>query len=139
MGWKIESFSSEELSGEGTINGRTRTLIDGNAATYWHSKWTSSATSYPHEFVVDMGERQTVKGFILTQRSGLSRAIKDFELLVSNDGISFISIKNYIAAKTNGNQYFTFDSTITFRYFEIISKSAWDNQQFAAIAEVGIF
>lgn len=139
LGWKIESFSSEELSGEGTINGRANTLIDANAATYWHSKWTSSATSYPHQFVIDMGKSQTVNGFTLTQRSGLSRAIKDFELLVSNDGNSFTSVKNFVAAKTNGGQYFTFDSPVSFRYFKVISKSAWDGQQFAAVAEVGMF
>ena len=115
------------------------TLIDANAATYWHSKWTSSATSYPHQFVIDMGKSQTVNGFTLTQRSGLSRAIKDFELLVSNDGNSFTSVKNFVAAKTNGGQYFTFDSPVSFRYFKVISKSAWDGQQFAAVAEVGMF
>jgi hypothetical protein len=137
--WKINSFSSEELSGEGSVNGRANTLIDGNAATYWHSKWSSAASSYPHQFVIDMGKMESAKGFTLTQRSGLSRAIKDFELLVSSDGISFNSVKTYVAAKSNGNQYFTFETVLTMRYFKVISKSAWDNQQFAAIAEVGMF
>jgi hypothetical protein len=139
QGWKISSFSSEESSGEGTINGRANTLIDGNGSTYWHSKWTGSSTSYPHDFVVDMGVTNTVKGFTLIQRSGLSRAIKDFELLSSVDGVSFVSIKNFTAANTNGNQYFTFDTSRTFRYFKVVSKSAWDGQAFAAIAEVGMF
>ena len=139
LGWKIISFSSEELSGEGTINGRANTLIDANASTYWHSKWTGASTNYPHDFIVDMGVVNTVKGFSLTQRSGLSRAIKDFELLSSVDGLNFVSIKNYIAANNNGNQYFTFDTTRTFRYFKVISKSAWDSQTFAAIAELGMF
>lgn len=86
-----------------------------------------------------MGKSQIAKGFTLTQRSGLSRAIKDFELLISVDGISFTSVKNFVTAKTNGSQYFTFITPATFRYFKVISKSAWDNQQFAAIAEVGMF
>ena len=139
LSWKINSFSSEELSGEGSINGRANTLIDGNGSTYWHSKWTGSPTSYPHDFVVDMGVTNTLKGFALIQRSGLSRAIKDFELLSSVDGVTFLSIKNFTAANTNGSQYFIFDTSRTFRYFKVVSKSAWDNQQFAAIAEVGMF
>ena len=77
--------------------------------------------------------------FALIQRSGLSRAIKDFELLSSVDGVTFLSIKNFTAANTNGSQYFIFDTSRTFRYFKVVSKSAWDNQQFAAIAEVGMF
>ena len=39
----------------------------------------------------------------------------------------------------NESQYFIFDTSRTFRYFKVVSKSAWDNQQFAAIAEVGMF
>lgn len=139
QGWKISSFSSEELSGEGTINGRVNTLIDGNASTYWHSRWTGTSTSYPHEFVVDMGLANTIKGFTLTQRSGLSRAIKDFELLSSVDGVNFVSIKNFTATNSNGSQYFTFDTSRTFRYFKVVSKSAWDGQAYASIAEVGMF
>lgn len=139
VGWKISSFSSEELSGEGVTNGRANTLIDANAASYWHSKWTSSATSYPHDFVVDMGVKQSTKGLTFTQRSGLSRAVKDFELLISDDGISFTYVKNFVAAKTNGTQYFAFESPLTMRYFKIICKSAWDSQQYAAVAEVGMY
>lgn len=86
-----------------------------------------------------MGITNTVKGFSLIQRSGLSRAIKDFELLSSVDGITFVSIKNFTAANTNGSQYFTFDTSRTFRYFKVVSKSAWDGQAFAAVAEVGMF
>jgi hypothetical protein len=86
-----------------------------------------------------MGVTNTLKGFALIQRSGLSRAIKDFELLSSVDGVTFLSIKNFTAANTNGSQYFIFDTSRTFRYFKVVSKSAWDNQQFAAIAEVGMF
>ena len=75
--WKIVSFSSEETSGEGTLNGRATTLIDGNASTYWHSKWTGTAATYPHEVIIDLGASLSPNGMALTQRNGLSRAIKD--------------------------------------------------------------
>ena len=55
------------------------------------------------------------------------------------DGATFVSIKNFTVANTNGSHYFTFDISRTFRYFKVVSKSAWDGQAFAAIAEVGMF
>ncbi len=139
QGWSMVSFSSEETSGEGTVNGRAVTLIDGNASTYWHSKWSSSAASYPHTLVIDMGSMKTVNGLSLTQRSGLSRSVKDFELQYSTDGTDFIPIGNYVAAKSNGVQYFSFGQASSFRYFKVITKSAWDGLQFASLAELGMY
>ncbi len=139
QGWSISSFSSEEISGEGTVNGRAVTLIDGNAASYWHSRWIGSAASYPHNLVIDMGSVKTVNGLSLTQRSGLSRAVKDFELQYSTDGTNFIAINNYIAAKSNGVQYFNLGSAQSFRYFKLIAKSSWDGLEFASLAELGVY
>jgi hypothetical protein len=96
-GWSINSFSSEETSGEGAINGRAATLIDGSYSTYWHSRWTTSATSYPHQIVIDLGSSKSSNGLSLVQRSGLSRAIKNFQVLTSTDNINFTSVNNYVA------------------------------------------
>ncbi|MBP6023856.1 discoidin domain-containing protein [Ferruginibacter sp.] len=137
-GWTVASFSSEETSGEGT-NGRAIQLIDGNAATYWHSRWTSSATSYPHEFIIDMGSTKTVNGLSVTQRGGLNRAIKNAELFTSTDGVNFTSVSSYVFANSNGVQYFDFAAPRSFRYFKIVASSAWDGMQFAALAEVGMY
>lgn len=137
--WRVTDFSSEETSGEGTSNGKATNIIDGNASTYWHSKWTGSAASYPHHLTVDMGASQTAAGFSFTQRSGLQRAVKDFELLTSIDGTNFSTLGSFIATNSNGPQYFDFTTVKNFRYFKIIAKTAWDGLQFAAIAEVGMY
>lgn len=138
-GWTIASFSSEETSGEGTVNGRAAKLIDGSSATYWHSRWTSSATSYPHTIVVDLGSVKTANGLSLTQRSGLSRAVKNFQVLTSTDGINFTAVNNYVAQNTNGAQYFSFGMAKSLRYFKVIANSAYDGLQFAALAELGLY
>lgn len=139
QGWSVKSFSSEETSGEGASNGRASMLVDGNASTYWHSKWTGTAAVYPHEFVIDLGAVKTANGLSVMQRGGLSRAIKDAELLISNDGVSFTSVGSYVFSNTNGAQYFNFSSAKSFRYFKLQAKSAWDGLQFAALAEVGLY
>ncbi|WP_017259079.1 discoidin domain-containing protein [Pedobacter arcticus] len=137
--WQVTSFSSEETSGEGSVNGKASTLIDGNASTYWHSRWSSNTASYPHYIVVDMAASQTATGVALAQRGGLQRAIKDFDVLTSTDGVNFSMAGTFVAANSNGSQYFDFTAPKTFRYFKIIAKNAWDGLEFAALSEVGMY
>jgi hypothetical protein len=139
QGWSVASFSSEETSGEGSTNGRASTLIDGNASTYWHSRWTGNPTVYPHEFVIDIGAVKSANGLSVLQRGGLSRAIKDAELFISNDGSAFTSVGTYVISNINGVQYFNFSTVRSFRYFKLVAKSAWDGLQFASLAEVGLY
>jgi hypothetical protein len=137
--WKILSFSSEETSGEGSTNGRVITLIDGNAYTYWHSRWVNNPAVYPHEFTIDLGTVKAANGLSVTQRSGLSRSVKEAELLISNDGVNFTSVGNYVLSNTNGPQYIGLNTTKSFRFMKLIVKSAWDGLQFASLAEIGLY
>jgi hypothetical protein len=89
--------------------------------------------------VIDLGSVKTANGLSLTQRTGLSRAVKNFEVLTSTDGVNFGSVNNYVAQNTNGPQYFNFGSTKTLRYFKVIVNSAQDGLQFAALAELGLY
>lgn len=139
QGWSIASFSSEETGGEGLVNGRASALIDGNASTYWHSRWTGNSAVYPHEFVIDMGSVKVANGLSVLQRGGLSRAVKDAELFISNDGGSFTSVGTYLFSNVNGVQYFNFNAPKSFRYFKLVAKSAWDGLQFASLAELGLY
>lgn len=139
QGWKILSVSSEETAGEGAVNGRAATLIDGNAATFWHSKWSSSAANFPHEVVIDLGGALSANGLSITQRSGLNRAIKDADILVSSDGANYTKLKSFTLANQNGAQYLNFNSVTTFRYLKMVATSAWDGLQFASLAEIGLY
>jgi hypothetical protein len=86
-----------------------------------------------------MGTLITANGLSIIQRGGLSRAIKDAELFISNDGASYTSVGTYVFNNTNGVQYFNFSSSKSFRYFKLVAKSAWDGLQFASLAEVGLY
>ena len=138
-GWSVISFSSEETSGEGAVNGRVATLIDGNVATFWHSQWTGAGSVYPHQFIIDMGSIKTATGFSINQREGLNRAIKNAELFVSTDGINYSSTGSVVFENASGSQYFNFSSAKTFRYFKLVANSAWDGLQFGALAEIGMY
>ena len=139
QGWVAVSFSSEETSGEPAPNGPITNLIDGNAATYWQSKWSGTTAVFPHQFVIDMRAARTVNGIAITQRGGLVAAIKNAELFTSTDGVNFTSAGNFEFGNVNGAQYFDFASSKNFRYFKIVASTAWDGQPFAALAEIGMY
>lgn len=136
--WSITDFSSEEIT---TETGKALEMIDGDKSTFWHSCWIGACASaaYPHYVTVDTGGTTTVNGFAFTQRQTLSRSIKDIEIHISDDNENWTSLGNFTLANANSTQNFFLDDTTTFRYFKIESKSAHDNDRFAALAEVMCF
>lgn len=136
--WSITNFSSQEDSGGEGDTGRASDILDGDSSTYWHSCWSSGCTNneYPHSLTIDTGANTTVNGFSFIQRSSLSRSIKDIEIRISDDNIIWHSLGHFELKNVNSTQNIQLDQQASFRYFEIVSKSAHDGQQFAALAEV---
>lgn len=135
--WTIVDFSSEETSGEGDT-GRANDVIDGNVTTYWHSRWSSDAASYPHHFTVDMSKSMEIEGFAISQRNG-SRKIKDFKIHVSQDNENWITLVDSQLLNDASQQVKNLDEKTTFRYFKFEGLNAHDGQQFGALAEIGVF
>jgi len=133
--WLVVGYSSQETAGE---NGRASNLVDGNAATYWHSRWSTNPDTYPHFVSIDMKESKLINGFALTQRNG-SRKVKDIEIQVSSDNLNWSSVGDYALTESTTAQQVTLASAVSARYFKLIFKSGFDGTGFAAMAEVSIF
>lgn len=133
QGWRISSFSSEEINGE---DGAATNLIDGSSSKYWHSKWSAV---FPHELLIDLGTTKIAKGLSYRHRDGLSRAIKNIEITYSSDGINFNQAGHYVVPNHNGPQYLDFKTPISFRFLKVKAIDSWDGEQFASIAELGLY
>ncbi len=74
--WNVVFVNTEAL-GEGVAE----CLIDGDAASYWHSAWRKDVKPLPHQIIIDLGNIRTVKGFRLLPRDvNMPGCIKDFHL-----------------------------------------------------------
>jgi len=81
----IRSVNSEQTSGYGAIN-----VLDGNPATFWHSKFSPTTDPLPHEIVVDLGGTYLVNEMTYLPRQDLPNGrIGAYEVVVSLDGIHF--------------------------------------------------
>ncbi len=94
--------SSEELVGEGSVNGRTTALFDGDINTFWHSQWAGATPPYPHWITVDMKTAVKAISVDLTARQNNANGMTKFTLEGSTDGTTWTNLK-----KGGGN--FTFD------------------------------
>jgi len=137
--WSIDSYSSQEDQGGEGSTGLASHILDNNPETYWHSCWSNCSSTYPHNIIVDAGALITANGFSFLQRSSLSRAIKDLEILVSTDNQIWESLGNFTLSEINSIQHINLNTPSNFRYFKIISNTAFDGQAFAALAEVKCF
>ncbi len=135
--WVIEAVSSEESSGQETT-GLADAILDGDNNTYWHSCWTGgcSNASHPHTITVNTGKSTVANGFAFVQRQTLSRAIKDIEILISEDNASWQSLGDFELQNVNTTQNITLNNPMSFRYFKIVVKSAHDGDRFAALSEI---
>jgi F5/8 type C domain len=87
--WTITA-SSEALIGEGAINGRVGTLIDGNNQTFWSSRWASgTVATFPHTLVFDMKVAQPVNQLYYVPRNSYNSVPTVGSVSFGDDGINF--------------------------------------------------
>ena len=103
-GWTVTA-SSEELTGEGAVNGRAARVVDGNIATYWHSKYTGGAIPYPHWLIIDMKKAIKPVTVDLTARQNNNNGMTKFKVEGSADGTNWTNI-GITSANTTGELTF---------------------------------
>jgi beta-galactosidase len=80
--WSIAYVDSEETAGG---NCAALNAINGQTASFWHTGWTGEKPDFPHELVIDLGERTVIGGFRYVPRRGNpSGRVKDYRVYVGD-------------------------------------------------------
>jgi len=87
-GWSLHGVDSEEVVATNNSAGRA---FDGNANTFWHSKWRGGAPTHPHYVDINLGAEYTLSGvrYLPRQDGGINGRVKDYAVYVSADGVNW--------------------------------------------------
>ncbi len=135
--WEIAGFSSQETTGEGAVNGRAATTIDGNVNTFWHSAWQSGSASFPHHITVNMNKIERVTGFLFQLSGGTSRHQKDIELWGSTDGKNF-ELMLATTAPDSEKYYIKLPQTWAISHFKLVIKNSYTGVVHCRINEIDV-
>jgi alpha-L-fucosidase len=83
-GWKVVATDSQETAGD---NNGASNAIDGDSATFWHTRWNQDLT-LPHFLTVDMGMAHRIGGFAYLPRQdgNPNGTVEDYRFETSMDG-----------------------------------------------------
>jgi beta-galactosidase len=134
--WRVVSCTSFE-PGEGEPG----QVIDGDASTFWHSRWSSNATRNPHELVIDFGSPLKIAAVVYRAREDMENGrVKDYEILFSADGKSWgrPAAAGRFENASDEEQLAKLVRPATARFMKFVAKSEVNGKTFAAIAELDI-
>lgn len=133
--WKVVYADSVE-HGEG----EKEHLIDGDPATFWHTDWSGSKETYPHEIQIDLGAATTLAGFVYTAREDLPNGrIRGYAFYVSADGKTWGNAVAQGEFRGEAETSVTFAAPAAGRYLRLVALSpVQPNDFFASAAELDI-
>ncbi len=133
----LVSWDSQETARE---DGRAINVLDGNAATIWHTEWSAQVAPLPHEIVVDLGGEYDVTRFrYLPRQNSANGRIAGYQFFVSN------ALDNWGSAAAAG----TFPNTATAqtvtlanarrgRYVRLVALSEVNGNPWTSMAEFNV-
>ena len=139
---KIEKISTEVIftSSEESGEGNAKHLVDGDINSIWHTMYSVTVAKYPHWVDFDAGDTKNIKGFIyLPRQDGPNGNIKDYEILVSQDGKEWGEpIMKGSFENNQKEKKVMLKTPVKARYFRFRALSSQNGADFASGAEFSI-
>lgn len=137
--WKILSCSSEDPSA------LSKTAIDDNHNTFWHTAWRPAKAQPPHEIVIDLGQSIPIHGFTYLPRQDSARGrncADHYRIYLGDDSSKLdtpVSEGRFENIANNPiEQVIRFGQPITARYLKFVIMKTADGKPEAATAEIGL-
>ncbi len=142
----VEEIMTDEETGEQTVfkTDKRTWLIDGQTGTIFHTVWSKNPTpatdDNPDVFVIDTQRRQSFNYFKITAPNRSDYCIKRYELLISDDNVTYTKIAEGTAdsplAYRRGVAELTFPQTFA-RYLKLVVKeTSAPNGNYTVISEI---
>ncbi|MFD8862692.1 endo-alpha-N-acetylgalactosaminidase family protein [Streptomyces vinaceus] len=132
----VKSVDSQESAGE---NGRAANVLDGDAATIWHTQWYAATAPMPHEITLDLGAPYEVSALHCLPRQTQSNGrIADYQVFTSADGVDWgTAAATGTFANTAAQQDVSFTPR-TARYVKLKATREVGGNPWTSVAELNI-
>lgn len=119
-------------------------LIDGNTATFWHSKYSpvpTAAETFPFTVIIGTGTRTAIpiKGITFNQRTNNNNGyIKNVEILTSTDNVSYTSVGTTTVPQNTNKYDFNFPGgNVNAKFIKVLIKTG-ASTVFCSLAECNL-
>ncbi|MEN8192317.1 MAG: discoidin domain-containing protein [Bacteroidota bacterium] len=132
----VEYFDCQETAGE---DGHASNVIDGDPTTIWHTTWSSSNPTHPHEIQINLGASYNVGQVkLLPRQDGENGRIADYEIYVSEDVNNWgEAVAVGILVNTSLEETVTFSGKIG-QYVRLVALSEINGNPWTSLAELNV-
>ena len=129
--------------GETRPNGPAAAAIDGDPATFWHTKWQGGSDPFPHHITLGLPAGKTCKvtGFEYAGRRGNTNTrAKDYTLSVSTDSRQWTEVASGRLENTDAPQAVNLpaDKVTEARFVKMTQLSSQNGDAFGGAAEIRV-
>lgn len=120
----VIAWSDQETSSE---NSPAVNVLDGSTSTFWHSKYSSPASSYPHSVTIDRGssELADIESFQFYYARATNYRASAVKVEASDDNENWTIIDESLALADESNPYVVLTSPVTQRYIRLTFLSGY--------------
>jgi arylsulfatase A-like enzyme len=136
-----KQYQLVRASSESKANGkRAVCAFDGDPGTWWHSKFAGKVETHPHELVIDLSKKHTVRGFryLARQDKGWNGAVKECEFYVSDSPDDFGKPAARATLEKSKEPQEVTCEPVQGRYVRFVALSEVNGQPWASVSELGI-
>lgn len=139
--WRIIYVDTEET---GEYDGAAENVLDGDPDTMWHTPWSPSYLTHPHEIQIDMGKVHDIDGFRALPRGEdiddgeWNGVIKTYRFYVSMDGVSWgYPVASGVFQKDHLEKEVRFNR-VRGRYVRLVALSEINGKALTSLAEFNV-
>ncbi len=132
----VHLVDSEETTGE---DGAAINVLDGDPSTIWHTEWSDTVITYPHELQLKLDKSYTLTAFeYLPRQNSENGRIADYELYIAdNDSVWGDPVASGSFTNTSENQLITFTPK-SGQYIRLVALSEVNANAWASCAEINL-
>lgn len=134
---RVHAVDSEEIT---ALNGRGTNVLDGNATTLWHTRYSGTVAEMPHNIQLDLGATYPVTELFYQPRTDTSAngRIGRYEVYVSPDGTAWGEpVASGTFANSTALQSTHFPPTFG-RYVQLRALTEVNGAKFTSVAELNV-